>query len=136
MLFRSEKAQMIDAGGRPVIVGWPEYQELWLRAAVSLPKRDRWEAYENIAEMTNRSLASVKRRAEALQAEDRRLAREFLALHLRKDWQSDCGGSRQAFVPARTIQGRHLVTPRSAFSVSEAAKMSGNARTVKARAAE
>lgn len=126
---------MIDAGGRPVTVGWPEYQELWLRAAVSLPKRDRWEAYENIAEMTNRSVASVKRRAEALQTEDRRIAREFLALHLRKDWQSLQDGSRRAFVQAPTLaRQRHNMPPSDLAAVSEAAKMSGIAKSVKPRA--
>lgn len=129
---------MIDCRGNTILVGFSEVEDIYIRAALELNRGERLEAFQQIADMAGRKFFSVSNRAKFLAAEDRKTARAFLETILRKNWQSESlqDGSRQAFVPARTIQGRHLVTPRSAFSVSEAAKMSGNARTVKARAAE
>lgn len=129
---------MLDQAGKPVIVGWPEYQLLYLRAAVSLTKRDRWEAYQDIAEMVGRSFASVKRKAEMLQAEDRRESKAMLETILRKNWHSESlqDGSRRSFVSTPTLaRQKHNMPPSTLACVSEAAKMGGTANRVKSRAA-
>jgi 2-polyprenyl-6-methoxyphenol hydroxylase-like FAD-dependent oxidoreductase len=54
---------MIDRFGDPIRVGWPEYQILWLRAALDLPKPERAAAFQDIADMTGRTLSAVRDRA-------------------------------------------------------------------------
>jgi len=124
---------MLDQAGKPVIVSWPEYQHLWLRAAMSLTKRDRWNALEDIASMTGRSFASVKRKAEMLQAEDRRQAKAMLETILRKNWHSDrpIEGHRRLFVSVPVLTAKKAGMAPSAISVSEAARMGGHSRVAK-----
>jgi hypothetical protein len=66
---------MIDRHGRALIVGWQPHEILWLRAAMALPFRKRTDAYQQVAEMTTRTLAGVRHRAQLLARADREAAR-------------------------------------------------------------
>ena len=67
---------MKDRFGNPINVGWPEHHILWLEAAMSLPARDRAEAFQDIADLTGRSFAAVYQKHCAIlrerQAQNRR----------------------------------------------------------------
>ena len=59
---------MKDRFGDPIRVGWPDFQLVWLQAALTLPRGERFEAFADIASMTGRTVAAVSSRAYALQA--------------------------------------------------------------------
>lgn len=50
---------MKDRFGHPVSVGWPAHHILWIEAAMTLPRRERLAAFDDIGEMTGRGSASV-----------------------------------------------------------------------------
>ena len=59
---------MIDRFGAPIYVGWPEYQRLWILAALTLPRKERLAAFQDISDLTGRTLCAVQDRAYNLQA--------------------------------------------------------------------
>lgn len=52
---------MVDRFGNRIVVGWPEYQTLWLRAAMSLEPGEMRDAFRDIAALTGRSYGAVLR---------------------------------------------------------------------------
>ena len=60
---------MKDRFGNKVIVGWPPHHLIYIEAALTLPHRERVEAYHDIADMTGRTYATVQKRAERMREE-------------------------------------------------------------------
>ena len=58
----------VDRFGNTVLMGWSEAECLWLKAAMELPRRERFEAFADISEMSGRSVAAVQSKAYALYA--------------------------------------------------------------------
>lgn len=54
---------MIDHMGREIAVGWSDHHIVWIEAAMTLPKNKRTEAFQDIADMTGRSLNAVRCKA-------------------------------------------------------------------------
>lgn len=126
---------MIDRFNHAIIVGWQPHELEWLEACATLNRPERWEAYDCIASMTGRKPSAIKAKVESIIAHNRNEARSFLALHLRKDWQSLQDGSRRAFVQSPTLAWqKHNMPPSAIRAVSEAAKMSGMAKSIRPRA--
>lgn len=65
---------MIDRWGKPIQVGWARHEEIWVRAALSLPRHERPAAYRDISELTGRSYANVRDRANHIRLADARNA--------------------------------------------------------------
>lgn len=57
---------MLDRFGSPGRVGWPEHSILWLEAALTLPRDQHSQAFQDIADMTGRTLNAVRFKAYAL----------------------------------------------------------------------
>ena len=70
---------MIDSSGKSIIVGWSVTELLYLDAAMTLPTKERPQAYEDIASMTGRRVATVYRKASSLREERIAAARLFLS---------------------------------------------------------
>lgn len=51
---------MIDRFGRRIQVGWLAWEVEYLLAAITLPKRERRAAFEDIASMTGRKFAAIQ----------------------------------------------------------------------------
>jgi hypothetical protein len=69
---------MIDSSGKKIIVGWSARELLYVEAAMTLPTKERSQAYEDIASMTGRRVATVYRKASSLREERIAAARTFL----------------------------------------------------------
>lgn len=94
-----------EPAGNRVRIGWTEVEDIWVRAARSLPLRERTEAFKDIAAMTGRSWTAVHRHARLLVAQDRQAAREWLQTTLRKNWLSETApvAPRRVFVETPTM---------------------------------
>lgn len=62
---------MKDRFGNRIDVGWAVHEEIWVEAALTLPKNMRTAAYQDIADMTGRSLGCVRFKAGNLASEQR-----------------------------------------------------------------
>lgn len=58
---------MLDRFGKRVVVGWAEHEVLWLKAAMTLPRIERWEAFQDISDLTGRTFAAVTYQAQRLE---------------------------------------------------------------------
>lgn len=85
---------MMDRFGDFIRVGFSPVETEWMRAAVTLPLREREQAYIQIAAMTGRKLGNVRSAARQLLAEHRTQVRAFLEVELRKHWQTGCAPKR------------------------------------------
>lgn len=54
---------MIDRFGNKITVYWAPHELLWVEAALTLPYRQRQEAYHDIAAITTRSVDNVRAKA-------------------------------------------------------------------------
>jgi len=54
---------MITKDGTEIIVGWSDHHIVWIEAAMTLPKNQRTAAYQDIADMTGRTLTAVRCKA-------------------------------------------------------------------------
>jgi hypothetical protein len=59
---------MLDRWGQKIRIGWSDVEIIYICAALSLPRQERREAFEQIADLTGRTLAAVQERAYNLQA--------------------------------------------------------------------
>lgn len=67
---------MINRWGKSITVGWPEHHILWIEAAMTLPTRmERLSAYEDICDLTGRSLKAVMCKAAQMADEQRNASR-------------------------------------------------------------
>ncbi len=78
----------IDRFGNAVRTGWQPHEIEWCAAAITLCVKEREAAYADIASLTGRPISAVRSRGKLLMAQDRQKTREWLALHLRKNWAS------------------------------------------------
>ena len=51
---------MFDRFGDPIRVGWAEHELLWIDAAMTLPRGERFRAFEDIASLTGRTVANIQ----------------------------------------------------------------------------
>lgn len=58
---------MLDRFGNPVRVAWPHHHILWIDAALTLPRNEHTAAFEDIADLTGRSLVAIQSKAYAIQ---------------------------------------------------------------------
>lgn len=65
---------MIDRYGKKVSIYWAEHELEWVRAAMTLPFRERQEAYRDISAMTTRPLQAVRDRATTIKTQEKRYA--------------------------------------------------------------
>lgn len=79
---------MTDRHGRPIRIGRDPREDIWVNAARTLTLQERMAAFQDISSLTGRSVKSITARAALLAAQERRENREWLALHLRKNWAS------------------------------------------------
>lgn len=107
---------MIDRFGKHVSVGLSPVEIEWLKAAVSLPRRERMAAYREVAQMTGRKLSNVQHHAQRLVAQRRQEARAFLEVHLRKNWLAGCA-PKSVMVP----NARRVISVDNANNNSEIA---------------
>lgn len=84
---------MIDRFGNPIIIGWPAHHVIYLEAALSLPRSERAQAFQDIAELTGRALQLVRDKAYKI---ERERMRKLVA------------PTRMVMVPARTIPCRPM----------------------------
>src|SRR5512146_1082052 len=54
---------MLNRFGNRILVGWSQKELVWLHAATTLPNGERESAYCDIAYMTGRSMAAVRKQA-------------------------------------------------------------------------
>lgn len=103
----------VDRFGNPIRIGWAPKVLLWLEAANRLTRKDRPEAFEDIASLSGFSLSSVKRKAEAMRAVERAEAKAFLQAHATRDWLSAATSEapRRVFVSVPTLKGRQKPNP-------------------------
>src|ERR1700744_3688011 len=52
----------VDRFGKPIIIGWADFELEYINAALTLPKAERIAAYADIAFMTGRSIRHVQRK--------------------------------------------------------------------------
>lgn len=64
----------VDRFGNMIQIGWWPHEVLWCEAALTLPKPDRTAALIDIAEMSGRSLGSVKHKVWDIHARQKNLA--------------------------------------------------------------
>lgn len=62
---------MIDHFGKPVRVGYASHELIWIRAAMRLPRDERTEAYQDIAQLTGRTEFAIREKAKELRARAR-----------------------------------------------------------------
>ncbi len=62
----------VDRWGKPIIVGWTPTEMEWMNAVLTLPERERYAAYQDIAELSGRSYANVRDKANHIRAAERR----------------------------------------------------------------
>lgn len=124
---------MKDRFGKPLALGWSAVEEIYIRAAMSLTKAERPAAYQDIADMTGRTKAAICSKA------DRMLAAGHDAGIRSNGWRY----TPKQFVPPRATGTPHRPTmalpavpvrmePSAIPRPSDAARMAGNARRVKA----
>lgn len=65
---------MLDRLGLPIAVGWPPHHIIYLQAALALPRSEHTAAFQDIADLTGRSLNAVQSKAYALQRQRLRIA--------------------------------------------------------------
>lgn len=61
----------IDRWGKTVLIGWADHEMEWVRAALTLPQRQRLDAFADIASMTGRTFCAVADRAGIVKARQR-----------------------------------------------------------------
>lgn len=94
----------LDRYGRQIYLGWSRHQELWVLAALELPTRfERWQAYNDIADMTGRTVKAVS--AKACKLHQARLATQQYCQRLFIE------------VPTRTNMGPKNILPPSQIAV-------------------
>ncbi|HCE08739.1 MAG TPA: hypothetical protein DEQ40_09100 [Oxalobacteraceae bacterium] len=59
---------MMDRFGRLILLGWPEHHILYVEAALTLPRHEKFAALYDIAEITGRSIKAVRMKANQLAA--------------------------------------------------------------------
>jgi len=82
---------MIDRFNNRVSVAWSEYELEWLRAALTLDKRERCAAYRDIASMSGRGLEAVRRAASTIRTTDARqkaAAERKVKMRLPAQWKA------------------------------------------------
>lgn len=62
---------MIDRFGKPIRVGWAPHELLYIEAALTFRASERSSAYQDIADMTGRSLIAIRAKAENMASESR-----------------------------------------------------------------
>jgi len=77
---------VVDRFGNPVRIGWSAHHILWIRAAMSLEKAERHQAYRDIAELTGRSYRSVWQLSCMLERDDNIRRRRELITSCSKEW--------------------------------------------------
>lgn len=82
---------MKDRHGNSIRVGFSEKEEIWIKAAMSLPIGERGEAYADIASMTGRKIEAIHSKVQWLR---QKMAEESARLALER--------SRRVMVPARS----------------------------------
>lgn len=68
---------MIASDGKDIPVGWSDHHIIWIEAVMTLPKNQRTAAYQDIADMTGRTLTAVRCKAYWIAEQ-----REYLRLRL------------------------------------------------------
>jgi hypothetical protein len=56
----------VDRFGNGICIGWPEHHILYLKAVLTLPRDQHTAAFQDIADMTGRSLNAVRTKAYAM----------------------------------------------------------------------
>lgn len=100
---------MLDRFGKTVRVAWAEHEILWLKAAMTLPRTERWEAFQDISDMTGRTFAAITYQAQRLEC-----ARQEDAFKtLRRPPPKACGDGTYptAYVAGTSSTLRSLPTP-------------------------
>lgn len=69
---------MIDRHGNRIDIGWAPHEILWLEAALTLRMTERMPAYQDIAEMTGRSVRAIQAKATGIIADSRATARRIM----------------------------------------------------------
>lgn len=62
---------MKDRYGFPVLVGWHDFEILWVEAALTLPKIERSAAYRDIASMSGRTFQAIQCKAQMIASQKR-----------------------------------------------------------------
>lgn len=83
---------MIDRFGKTIKVDWSAHEELWVEAALSLPRIERTDALWDIAQMTGRGIHAVRAKAEKIASQKRLEAAERTMI------------TRSVMVPARDLR--------------------------------
>ncbi len=56
----------VDRFGNKILSGWAAHEILYLKAAMELPRRERFDAFSDIAGITGRTVSAVQSKAYAL----------------------------------------------------------------------
>jgi len=83
---------MITSAGKDVPVGWSDHHIVWIEAAMTLPKNQRTAAYQDVADMTGRTLTAVRCKAYWIAEQ-----REYERLRL------EAATARRVLVPIRCV---------------------------------
>lgn len=62
---------MMDRFGRPLRIGFAEYELIRIRAAMTLPQREKLEAFHDIADLSGRTFSAVYNKSRWLVENDR-----------------------------------------------------------------
>ncbi len=101
----------LDRYGNAIRIGFSETEIIYIKSAMSLPRAERWAAFEDIASMSCRTVQNVRAKAYALH--NQALA-EYAARRL-GEWSVRRSHSKPVLAPS-------IIEP-----VSEARKMAGRA---------
>ena len=65
---------MKDRFGRTIYMGWAEHELLWIEAALTLSRNDRTAAFNDVAEMTGRTMRAIRFQAQRIRKRDEKHA--------------------------------------------------------------